>query len=118
MLTEGYGDGPLTAGEPLPGRPGFWSNHLPVMCFGGDCAERPDPERFGGDGADADALSEVLFGPSHWPVFRVPAATGPGAVVVYRNPAGDYGTDYLLTDPDGSGPGGSPAGTWTSRAPG
>ncbi|MGW4724931.1 hypothetical protein [Streptomyces sp. NPDC004291] len=104
MLIEGYDDGPLTAGEPLLDRPGFWSNHLPVMCSDGDCAERPDPERFGGDGADADALSEVLFDPGHWPVFRVPAATGPGAVVVYRNLAGDYGTDYLLTDPDGSGP--------------
>ncbi|MER7909685.1 hypothetical protein [Streptomyces sp. NPDC096068] len=103
MLIEGYDDGPLTAGEPLLDRPGFWSNHLPVLCADGDCAERPDPEWFGDDGADADALSEVLFDPGHWPVFRVPAGTGPGAVVVYRNLAGDHGTDYLLTDPDGGG---------------
>ncbi|MFC7922464.1 hypothetical protein [Streptomyces cinereoruber] len=103
MLIEGYDDGPLTAGEPLLDRPGFWSNHLLVLCGYGDCAERPDPEWFGDDGADADALSEVLFDPGHWPVFRVPAGTGPGAVVVYRNLAGDYGTDYLLTGPDGSG---------------
>ncbi|OPF66185.1 hypothetical protein VT50_0237865, partial [Streptomyces antioxidans] len=54
------------------------------------------------DGADADALSEVLFDPEHWPVFRVPAEDGPGAVVIYRNLDGDYGTDYLLTHPDSS----------------
>ncbi|MEU7086782.1 hypothetical protein [Streptomyces achromogenes] len=63
------------------------------------CAERPVPEWFGEDGADVDALSEVLFDPEHWPVFRVPAEGGPGAVVIYRNLDGDYGTDYLLTPP-------------------
>ncbi|MEW2490886.1 hypothetical protein [Streptomyces sp. NPDC048411] len=44
-------------------------------------------------------MSEALFDPEHWPVFRVPAADGPGAVVVYRNLPGDYGIDYLLTHP-------------------
>ncbi|MFJ3504897.1 MULTISPECIES: hypothetical protein [unclassified Streptomyces] len=102
MLIEGYDDGPLAAGEPLLDRPGFWSNHLPVLCGDGTCAERPVPEWFGEDGADADALSELLFDSERWPVFRVPSETGPGAVVVYRNLIGEYGTDYLLTDPDGN----------------
>lgn len=45
-------------------------------------------------------MSEVLFDPEHWPVFRVSAKEGPGVVVIYRNLVGDYGTDYLLTHPD------------------
>ncbi|MFI8515139.1 hypothetical protein ACIGHB_28835 [Streptomyces sp. NPDC085460] len=69
------------------------------MCSDGGCAERPVPEWFGEDGADVDALSEVLFDPELWPVFRVPVEDGPGAVVIYRNLDGDYGTDYLLTHP-------------------
>lgn len=97
MLIKGYDDGPLVAGEPFMTRPGFWSNHLMAMCDDG--AGRPVPEWFGDDGADADALSEVLFDPGHWPVFRIPAAEGPGVVVVYRNQPGDYGIDYLLTPP-------------------
>ncbi|MER5986588.1 hypothetical protein [Streptomyces sp. NPDC001787] len=100
MLIKGYDDGPLVAGESLPARPGFWSNYLLAMCGDGACAEPPAPEWFGDDGADADAMSEVLFDPEHWPVFRVSAAEGPGAVVIYRNLVGDYGTDYLLTHPD------------------
>ncbi|WP_406458100.1 hypothetical protein OG782_35240 [Streptomyces sp. NBC_00876] len=102
MLIKGYDDGPLVAGESLLTRPGFWSNYLLAMCSDGACAERPDPEWFGDDGADADAMSEVLFDPEHWPAFRVPAEDGPGAVVIYRNLVGDYGTDYLLTHPDRS----------------
>ena len=100
MLIKGYDDGPLVAGESLLARPGFWSNHLLAMCSDGACAERPVPEWFGDDGADVDALSEVLFDPERWPVFRVPAEEGPGAVVIYRNMVDDYGTDYLLTGPD------------------
>jgi hypothetical protein len=100
MLIKGYEGGPLVAGESLTARPGFWSNYLLAMCSEGACAERPVPEWFGDDGADADALSEVLFDPEHWPVFRVPAEDGPGAVVIYRNLVGDYGTDYLLTHPE------------------
>jgi hypothetical protein len=99
VLIKGYDDAPLVAGESLLARPGFWSNYLMAMCGGGAGVERPVPEWFGDDGADADALSEVLFDPERWPVFRVPAADGPGAVVVYRNLAGDYGIDYLLTHP-------------------
>ncbi|MER5833896.1 hypothetical protein ABT116_24340 [Streptomyces sp. NPDC002130] len=102
MLIKGYDGGPLVAGESLLARPGFWSNYLLAMCSDGACAERPAPEWFGDDGADADAMSEVLFDPEHWPVFRVPAEDGPGAVVIYRNLVGDYGTDYLLTHPDRS----------------
>ncbi|KRD16964.1 MULTISPECIES: hypothetical protein [unclassified Streptomyces] len=102
MLIEGYGIGPLVPGEPLLARQGFWSNHLLAMCSDGGCAERPVPEWFGEDGADVDALSEVLFDPERWPVFRVPAEGGPGAVVIYRNLDGDYGTEYLLTHPGGS----------------
>ncbi|MFE1362768.1 hypothetical protein ACFW84_00790 [Streptomyces anulatus] len=102
MLIKGYLDGPLVAGESLLDRPGFWSNHLLAMCGDGACAERSVPEWFGDDGADVDALSEVLFDPDRWPVFRVPAEDGPGAVVIYRNLVGDYGTDYLLIHPDRS----------------
>ncbi|MEU9048605.1 MULTISPECIES: hypothetical protein [unclassified Kitasatospora] len=102
MLIKRYDDAPLVAGESLLACPGFWSNHLLAMCSGGAGAERPVPEWFGDDGADADALSEVLFDPERWPVFRVPAAEGSGVVVVYRNLVGDYGIDYLLTHPDRS----------------
>ncbi|MFI9004669.1 hypothetical protein [Streptomyces sp. NPDC053541] len=101
MLIKGYGSGPLVPGEALLGLPGFWSNHLLSMCGDGGCVERSVPEWFGEDSADADALSEVLFDPERWPVFRAPAQDGPGAVVVYRNLDGEYGTDYLLTRPDG-----------------
>ncbi|MEU3604556.1 hypothetical protein AB0E83_03730 [Streptomyces sp. NPDC035033] len=110
MLIEGYDAGPLVPGEPLLVRPGFWSNHLLAMCGDGECAERPLPEWFGEDDADADALSEVLFDPGHWPVFRVPAEDGPGAVVIYRNLDDDCGTDYLLTPPSGSRA--EPIATW------
>jgi hypothetical protein len=99
VLIKGYDAGPLVAGESLLARPGFWSNYLLAMCSDGGCAERPVPEWFGEDGADADAVSEVLFDPGRWPVFRVPTEDGPGAVVIYRNLDGDYGTDYLLTLP-------------------
>lgn len=102
MLIKGYDIGPLVPGESLLVRPGFWSNYLLAMCSDGECAERPVPEWFGEDGADADVLSEVLFDPEGWPVFRVPAEGGPGAVVIYRNLDGDYGTDYLLIHPGGS----------------
>ncbi|MFI0968458.1 hypothetical protein ACH4S8_45120 [Streptomyces sp. NPDC021080] len=98
MLIKGYDDGPLVAGESLLARPGFWSNYL-MMCGDGSSATRPVPEWFGDDGADTDALSEVLFDPERWPVFRVPAEDGPGVVVIYRNLVGDYGIDYLLTHP-------------------
>ncbi|RST16520.1 hypothetical protein E2C00_17195 [Streptomyces sp. WAC05374] len=100
MLIKGYDLGPLVPGEPLLVDPGFWSNHLLAMCSDGTCVERPVPEWFGEDGADADALSEVLFDPERWPVFRVPAENGPGVMVILRNLDGDYGTDYLLTRPD------------------
>ncbi|MFJ2938206.1 hypothetical protein ACIO8G_36290 [Streptomyces sp. NPDC087219] len=99
MLIKGYDVGPLLPGESLLVHPGFWSNYLLAMCSDGECAERAVPEWFGEDGADVDALSEVLFDPDRWPVFRVPADDGPGAVVIYRNLDGDYGTDYLITHP-------------------
>ncbi|WP_405443320.1 hypothetical protein OG373_37835 [Streptomyces avidinii] len=99
MLIKGYDDGPLVAGESLLARPGFWSNYLMAMCGDGSSAACPVPEWFGDDGADTDALSEVLFDPERWPVFRVPAEDGPGAVVIYRNLVGDYGIDCLLTHP-------------------
>ncbi|MFD8524856.1 hypothetical protein ACFV2D_33235 [Streptomyces capillispiralis] len=102
MLIKGYDVGPLVPGESLLVHPGFWSNYLLAMCGDGGCPESPVPEWFGEDGADVDALSGVLFDPEHWPAFRVPAEDGPGAVVIYRNLDGEYGTDYLLTRPDGS----------------
>ncbi|MET8116428.1 hypothetical protein [Streptomyces prasinus] len=98
-MIKGNDVGPLVPGESLLVGPGFWSNYLLVMCSEGGCAECPVPEWFGEDGADVDALSEVLFDPERWPVFRAPAEGGPGAVVIYRNLDGDYGTDYLLTRP-------------------
>ncbi|MGV9350499.1 hypothetical protein ACWDSD_38275 [Streptomyces spiralis] len=96
MLIEGYNGGPLVAGEPLVDRPGFWSNHLWGPCCGDAGAE---PEWFGDDGADVDAMSEVLMDPARWPVFRVPIEGGYEATVVYRNLVGDYGIDYLFTHP-------------------
>ncbi|MEU6042734.1 hypothetical protein [Streptomyces griseus] len=101
-MINGYEEGPLVPGEPLLARPGFWSNHLMAMGGTGTGAVRAVPEWFGDDGADTDALSEVLFDPERWPVFRVPAADGTGVVVIYRNLVGDYGIDHLLTRPDRS----------------
>lgn len=98
MLIKGYDDGPLVAGESLLPRPGFWSNYLMAIC-GNEPGASYVPEWFGDDGADADDLSEVLFDPERWPVFRAPAQGGPGVVVIYRNLLGDYGIDYLLTHP-------------------
>ncbi|APS20569.1 hypothetical protein ACIQEY_33170 [Streptomyces parvus] len=98
MLIEGYGHGPVVAGESLVGRRGFWASHLLAMCADGTCAGQADPEWFGGDGADADALAEVLFDPEQWLVFRVPVPDGhpvPGVVVVYRNLVDEFGVDYL-----------------------
>ncbi|MFE0683782.1 hypothetical protein ACFW17_23600 [Streptomyces sp. NPDC058961] len=100
MLIEGYDDGPLAAGETLLTRRGFWSNYLMEICAGGTGVERPSPEWFGDDGADAEALSEILMDPGWWPVFRVPASGGPEIIVVYRNVVGDDGTDFLLV-PEG-----------------
>ncbi|MEV7129175.1 hypothetical protein [Streptomyces sp. NPDC093260] len=102
MFIEGYDDGPLEAGESLLARPGFWSNHLLGICGAGAKAERPVPEWFGEDGADVDAMSESLFDPGRWPVFRVLGADGSGVVVVFRNLIGDYGVDFLLIRPGGS----------------
>lgn len=96
MRIEGYEDGPLVAGEPLVTRPGFWSSHLWGPCCRGVGAE---PEWFGDDGADVDALSEVLLDPQRWPVIRVPVEGGHTFVVVYRNFVDDYGVDYLVTHP-------------------
>ncbi|WP_351234975.1 hypothetical protein [Streptomyces sp. NPDC002133] len=99
VLIEGYNGGPLVAGEPLAARPGFWSHHLWGPC----CRDAGAvPEWFGDDGADVDAMSEVLMDPERWPVFRVPVEGGYEAVVVYRNLVGDCGVDYLFTHPSWS----------------
>lgn len=103
MLITGYDHGPLVAGEPLLARRGFWSNHLMGLCADGAHDGPPDPEWFGDDGADSDAMSEILFDPGSLPVFRAPAADGPGAVIIYRNVVGAYGVDHLLTRPERSG---------------
>ncbi|MFJ5234649.1 hypothetical protein ACIQBJ_32725 [Kitasatospora sp. NPDC088391] len=100
MLIDGYDYGPLAAGEGLLERAGFWSNHLLAMCRFTPEGTRPAPEWFGDDGADADALSEVLLDDLAWPVFRIPFQGGHNVLVVYRNLAGDHGTDYLVTRPD------------------
>ncbi|MEV8005324.1 hypothetical protein AB0P10_21940 [Streptomyces parvus] len=113
MLIEGYGHGPVVAGESLLGRRGFWTNHLLALCGDGTCAGRADPEWFGGDGGDADALAELLFDPEQWPVFRVLVPDGhpaSGVVVVYRNLVDEFGVDYLPGGPTtGTGTGFSPA---------
>ncbi|WP_405787427.1 hypothetical protein OG753_05720 [Streptomyces sp. NBC_00029] len=103
MLINGYEGGPLVVGEPMVTRRGFWSNHLMGVCGEAAGPECPAPERFGEDGADADALSEALFDPERWPVFRIPVADGPGVAVVYRNLIGEYGVDCLLTAPGRGG---------------
>ncbi|MFG2820826.1 hypothetical protein ACGFX4_15520 [Kitasatospora sp. NPDC048365] len=100
MLIKGYDYGPLVAGERLLERAGFWSNHLPAMCRFSSDEARPAPEWFGDDGADTDALSEVLLDDQAWPVLRIPFQGGHSAVVVHRNLVGDLGIDYLLTRPD------------------
>ncbi|WP_239144673.1 hypothetical protein [Streptomyces sp. SID14515] len=97
------------------GRRGFSANHLLAMCGAGTCAERAVPEWFGGDGADADALAEVLFDPEQWPMFRALVPDGhpvPGVVVVYRNLVDEFGVDYL---PGGPGTG---AGLSSALGPG
>ncbi|MFG2867241.1 hypothetical protein [Streptomyces sp. NPDC048338] len=110
MLIEEYEDGPLVAGESLMTRPGFWSSYF-LQVYGDEPGDaRPDPEWFGDDAADTDALSEVLVDPERWPVFRVPTEHGPGVVVICRNLPGEYGIDHLLT-----GPGPSDAGQVASR---
>ncbi|OIJ64378.1 hypothetical protein WN71_029420 [Streptomyces mangrovisoli] len=99
-MIEAYDGGPLVAGEPLVARPGFWSNHLLGSC----CRHaEASPEWFGDDGADADALSDVLMDPERWPVFRLPVTDGHAVVVVYRNLVGDHALDFLLTAPQLSG---------------
>ncbi|WP_194235745.1 hypothetical protein [Streptomyces sp. CB01881] len=100
MLIKGYDYGPLVAGEWLLGRAGFWSNHLLAVCRFTSGESPPAPEWFGDDGADTDALSEVLLGDQAWPAFRIPFQGGHSAVVVYRNLIGDFGIDYVLTQPD------------------
>jgi hypothetical protein len=99
VLIKGYDYGPLTAGEPLLARPGFWANHLLGWCADGPGGERPEPEWFGDDGADTDAMVEVVFDEEAWPGFRVPFGDGHCAVLVYRNLNGDAGLDFLLTHP-------------------
>ncbi|MFD8481514.1 hypothetical protein [Kitasatospora sp. NPDC059673] len=100
VLIKGYGLGPLVVGERLLERAGFWSNHLLPWCRCAPGEVRAVPEWFGDDGADTDALSEVLLEERAWPTFRVPFGGGHSAVVVHRNLLGDYGVDYLRTHPD------------------
>ncbi|GAA1961674.1 hypothetical protein [Kitasatospora viridis] len=100
MLIEGYDGGPLVPSEPLLERAGFWPHHLLTMCRFTPDGPRPVPEWFGADGADTDALSEVILDERAWPTLRLPIRDGHCAVVVYRNLVGDYGIDYLLTHPD------------------
>lgn len=100
VLIKGYDYGPLVAGEWLLERAGFWSNHLLAMCRFTSGGTRPAPEWFGDDGADTDALSEVLLDDQAWPAFRIPFQGGHSAVVVYRNLIGDFGLDYVLTQAD------------------
>ncbi|MFF2073283.1 hypothetical protein ACFVXG_00835 [Kitasatospora sp. NPDC058162] len=99
MLIKGYDYGPLVAGEWLLQRAGFWSSHLLAMCRFTPGETRPAPEWFGDDGADTDALAEVLLDDQAWPALRIPFKGGHSAVVVYRNLIGDFGVDYLLTQP-------------------
>ncbi|MFJ8627862.1 hypothetical protein ACIRD3_34190 [Kitasatospora sp. NPDC093550] len=99
VLIRGNDHGPLVPGEPLLDRGGFWANHLLAMCSLTFEGERWDPEWFGDDSADTDALSEVLFDDRSWPVFRIPFDAGHTFLIVYRNFVGDYGIDYLLIHP-------------------
>ncbi|WP_441248235.1 hypothetical protein [Kitasatospora sp. McL0602] len=97
MLIKGYDYGTPVAGERLLERAGLWSNHLLAVCRFTSGETRPAPEWFGDDGADTDALAEVLLDDQAWPAFRIPFRGGHSAVVVYRNLIGDFGIDYLLT---------------------
>jgi hypothetical protein len=104
MLIRGYEYGPLVPGEALLDRRGLWANHLLGLCRPDSEGSRPGPEWFGDDGADTDAMSEVLMDDQRWPVFRIPFDGGHSILVVYRNLVGDYGVDYLLNHPDWTRP--------------
>ncbi|MFH9353876.1 hypothetical protein [Kitasatospora sp. NPDC017646] len=104
MLIPGYGDGPLAAGEPLLEGGGFWWCHLVGPAEPGPGEGWLEPERFGADGADADAMTERLYDGGAWPVFRVPFDGGRVAAVVYRNLEGDGGVEFLLALPGRSRP--------------
>jgi hypothetical protein len=84
VLISGYQCGPVVPGEPLLEHAGFWSNHLLGLCWPASGDVRPAPERFGDDGADTDAMSEILLDAQAWPAFRIPFFdgdwSGPGLV--------------------------------------
>ncbi|MFB7909413.1 hypothetical protein [Kitasatospora sp. NPDC056076] len=104
VLVPGSGGDPLVAGEPLLGCAGFWWCHLVGLGWPGPGEGWPEPEWFGADGADADAMSERLYDAGAWPVFRIPFDGGRAVAVVYRNLDGDAGIDYLLIGPGSSRP--------------
>ncbi|GLW52263.1 hypothetical protein [Kitasatospora phosalacinea] len=108
MLIDGYAPGPLFAAEALLDRPGFWPHHLLGLCHATAAAttdtEPPQPEWFGADGADTDALAEELEDDRAWPVFTVAFAGGHALLVVYRNQDGARGVEHLLVHPEWSRP--------------
>ncbi|WP_424217068.1 hypothetical protein ACN20G_33815 (plasmid) [Streptomyces sp. BI20] len=101
MFTDTHGGEPLVAGEALTTRPGFWAAHLAELCAEAECATAPDPERFGADEADTDAMFEVLFDPDRWPVLRVPVTDGPTHVVIHYNADGECGVVRVRAQPTG-----------------
>ncbi|GJF29086.1 hypothetical protein KNE206_17860 [Kitasatospora sp. NE20-6] len=96
MLIPGYEDAPLTPGDDLPARPGFWTAHLRRLAPDGG----PGPDH-GLDDADADteAALAALTDPAAWPVLRLPLPHGCTILVVHRNATARTGTDILLSRP-------------------
>ncbi|MGW3154110.1 hypothetical protein [Streptomyces sp. NPDC001089] len=98
MLTEGFVNAPIVAGEELQGLPGFWAAHL--MWLSETVEYDPVPEWFGVDGADADAALDALTDEDRWPLFRIPFGGGHTANVLGVNFPDDPGTEYFITHPD------------------
>ncbi|MER6979794.1 hypothetical protein [Streptomyces carpinensis] len=98
MLTNGFEDAPLVAGQELLALPGFWAAYL--MWLSQTEEYDPVPEWFGVDGADADAAWDALSDENRWPVFQIPFAGGHTAVVLGYNLPDDPGTEYFITHPE------------------
>ncbi|WP_405012442.1 hypothetical protein [Kitasatospora sp. NBC_01539] len=94
MLIPGYEDAPLTPGDDLPARPGFWTAHLRRLAPD----DGPCPDHGPAD-ADSEAALAALTDPTAWPVLRLPLPHGCTILVVHRNATARTGTDILLSRP-------------------
>ncbi|MGW4894942.1 hypothetical protein ACWEQL_22135 [Kitasatospora sp. NPDC004240] len=100
MLIDGDDHGPAVPGEELLDHPGFWADHLLGLCRPARDDPRPEPEWFGADGADLDALDELLRGGPHATVFRIPFGAGHQVLLVHGGQARGGRVEFLLDRPD------------------